>query len=62
MLLLSLTNYLGEPTTALLRKKYMLQGGRLGWTGREGKYRIVDFSTWLRLMAQGDIIYIYGIP
>ena len=58
MLLLSLINYLGEPTTALLRKKYMLQGGRLGWTGREGKYRIVDFSTWLRLMAQGDIIYI----
>ena len=58
MLLLSLTNYLGEPTTALLRKKYMLQGGRLGWTGKEGKYLIVDFSTWLCLLSQGDVVYI----
>ena len=58
LLLQSTINYLGEPTTALLRKKYMLGGGRLGWTGKEGKYQISDFPTWFCLMAQGDLIYI----
>ena len=58
LLLQHIINYLGEPTTALLCKKYMLDGGRLGWTGREGKYLITDFTTWFCLMSQGDIIYI----
>lgn len=57
LMLQSIINYLGEPTTALICKKYMHKG-RLGWTGDEGKYFISDFTTWLCMMSQGDIIYI----
>ena len=51
-------NFIGEPTTALAKKSGMLGGYQLGWTGREGKYGISDFPTWLRLLTQGDMVYI----
>lgn len=57
LMLQNIINYLGEPTTALICKKYM-HDGHLGWTGNEGKYRISDFTTWFCLMSQGDLIYI----
>lgn len=58
LILTNLCNIVGEPTTALAKKAGMLDGHRLGWTGREGKYCISDYPTWLRLLTQGDIIYI----
>lgn len=56
-ILLRQINFIGEPTTALIKKRCMLNN-RLGWTGREGKYLISDFPTWLRCMSMGDLIYI----
>ena len=56
-ILVYLTNFVGEPTTALLKKKFMLDGHDLGFSGREGKYLISDFPTWLRLLSQGNMVY-----
>ncbi len=56
-ILLKQLNFIGEPTTALIKKKCMLNN-RLGWTGKEGKYLISDFPTWLRCMEYGDLVYI----
>lgn len=52
-----LGNWIGEPTTALIPKKFM-KNGRLGWTGTEGRYLLADVPTWLNLMEHGDVIYI----
>ena len=57
-LLLSEQNFIGEPTTALLKKKFLLNGHDLGFTGEEGKYLISDFPIWLRLLSHGHIIYL----
>ena len=56
-ILVQQTNFVGEPTTALLKKKFMLDGHDLGFSGREGKYLISDFPTWLRLLSQGNMVY-----
>lgn len=56
-ILMAMNNFVGEPTTALICKKY-LRNNDLGWSGREGKYLISDFTTWLHLMTQGDMLYI----
>ena len=56
-MLLRLTNFVGEPTTALLRKSFLLNGHDLGFSGREGKYLISDFPTWLHLLSQGNMMY-----
>ena len=53
----NMLNFIGEPTTVLIKKKY-LHDGDLGWTGKEGKALISDFPTWLNLCAQGDVIYL----
>lgn len=50
-------NLVGEPTTALVKKSAM-QNHRLGWTGKEGKYLISDFPTWLCALSHGNIIYL----
>ena len=52
-----LINFVGEPTTALLKKKFMLDGHDLGFSGKEGKYLTSDFTTWLRLLSQGNMMY-----
>ena len=57
-ILVSLKNFIGEPTTALIRKSFLLHGHDLGFSGKEGKYLTSDFPTWLRLLRQGDMIYI----
>lgn len=56
-LLVHLTNFIGEPTTALLKKKFMLDGHNLGFSGREGKYLIADFPTWLCMLSQSNMMY-----
>ena len=57
-LLVHMINFIGEPTTPLLRKEFLLDGHDLGFSGREGKYCISDFPTWLRLLSQGNMVYI----
>lgn len=56
-ILTNMFNFIGEPTTVLIRKKY-LHDGDLGWTGKEGDALISDFPTWLNLCEQGDVIYL----
>lgn len=56
-LLCEMSNFIGEPTTVLIRKS-LLHKNDLGWTGREGKYLITDFPTWLNLLSQGNMVYI----
>ena len=55
-LLLHMKNYLGEPTTALVKKSAMHRH-RLGWSGHEGKYCISDFPTWLCVLSKGNCMY-----
>ena len=51
-------NYVGEPTTALIRKK-CLRDNDLCWTDNEsGFFSLIDISTWLQLFEKGDLFYI----
>ena len=52
-----LINFVGEPTTALLKKEFLLNGHDLGFSGKEGKYLTSDFPTWLHLLSQGNMMY-----
>ena len=56
-LLVQQVNFVGEPTTVLIKKKFMLDGHDLGFSGKEGKYLTSDFPTWLRLLSQGNMVY-----
>lgn len=56
--LTTMINYIGEPTTVLVKKKYMLYGYRLGFSGKEGAYCVTDFPTWLHVLAKSDMVYI----
>ena len=56
-ILTHLANFVGEPTTVLIKKKFMLDGHDLGFSGKEGKYLTSDFPTWLRLLSQGNMVY-----
>ena len=57
-ILMNQINYIGEPTTALAKKRLMRNGYALGWSGWEGKYLLSDVPTWLQLLTQGNLIYI----
>ena len=49
-------NYIGEPTTVLIRKKF-LRDNDLCWNEDEtGFFSLVDVSTWLQLLSQGNMI------
>ncbi|MCR5849036.1 MAG: glycosyltransferase [Lachnospiraceae bacterium] len=50
-------NWIGEPTTVLVKRE--LLGDRIwgGWYGKE-KYLIDDYMLWLRLLEMGDMAYI----
>ena len=56
-ILTNLANFVGEPTTVLIKKKFMLDGHDLGFSGKEGKYLTSDFPTWLRLLSEGNMVY-----
>ena len=56
-ILTHLANFVGEPTTVLIKKNFMLDGHDLGFSGKEGKYLTSDFPTWLRLLSQGNMVY-----
>ena len=55
--LLSMKNIIGEPTTALIKKK-KFGDCKLGWSGNEGRYMITDYPAWLKLLSNGKMIYL----
>lgn len=56
-ILINYCNYIGEPTTPLIKKKY-LNGRYKGWSGEEGRYNISDYPLWLRILQYGNMVYI----
>ena len=55
-------NYVGEPTTPLIKKK-CLRDNDLCWTAEEGGfYPLLDLSTWLQLFTTGNLFYIANEP
>ena len=58
MLLSNMRNYIGEPTTVLVKKSAMRKGtlGGAG-TANDDKYIISDFPTWLQCLRKGDLYY-----
>lgn len=56
-ILSNISNWIGEPTTALIKKECMIDN-RLGWHPTvNAKYNIVDFTTWLSCLEHGDLYY-----
>ncbi len=49
-------NFIGEPTTTLIKKK-CLRNGEFCFTGTEGDDLIVDFPTWLYCLQKGNLYY-----
>ncbi len=57
-LLMTYHNYVGEPTTVLIRKS-CLRDGDLCWNDDEnGFFAYIDISTWLQLLSKGNMIWI----
>ena len=56
-MLVHMNCFVGEPTTVLLKKEFLLKGYDMGFSGKEGKYLISDFPMWLRLLSQGNMVY-----
>lgn len=51
-------NYIGEPSTALIRKKN-LRDNDLCWSEDErGFFALLDVSTWCQLLSQGNLYWI----
>ena len=51
-------NYIGEPTTVLIRKKF-LRDNDLCWNADErGFFNLIDMSTWCQLLTQGNLYFI----
>ena len=51
-------NYIGEPTTALIRKS-CLRDNDLCWTADEkGFFALIDVSTWCQLLSAGNLFWI----
>ena len=55
-------NYIGEPTTVLIRKKF-LRDNDMCWTDEEeGFYSLIDISTWCQLLTQGNMLWLNDTP
>lgn len=51
-------NYIGEPTTVLIRKKF-LRDNDLCWNADEtGFFPLIDVSTWCQLLTQGNLFWL----
>ena len=57
-LLVIFDNYIGEPTTVLIRKKFLRDNDMCWFEDEQGFYPLVDVSTWLQLLTKGDLFYI----
>ena len=54
-------NYIGEPSTVLIRKKF-LRDNDICWNADEtGFFSLVDVSTWCQLLSQGNMIRLIEI-
>lgn len=53
-----MTNYIGEPSTALIKKKHLVEGRWLGGVLYKTTMPLGDIATWLYALEQGDLIYI----
>ena len=51
-------NYIGEPTTVLIRKKFLRNNDLCWFDDEQGFYPLVDVSTWLQLLTQGNLFWI----
>lgn len=57
MLFINMNNYIGEPTTALIKKTNQCNN-TLGWYPTQGTmYGISDFPTWCACLERGDLYY-----
>jgi len=56
MMLRGLGNWIGEPSTTLMCKKY-IKNQQYRWTDIDFAYDIVDVPIWLNLLSQGDLYY-----
>ena len=56
-IVLEMNNWIGEPTTALVRKSAMLNNS-LGYKSNFDVYFISDYPTWLRVLSTGNLIYL----
>lgn len=55
--ILEATNFIGEPTTVLIRKKF-LRNNDLCWLAEEkGFASLIDVSTWLQLLSKGNLFW-----
>lgn len=53
-----MTNYIGEPSTVLIKKKYLVEGRWLGGILYKTTMPLGDIATWLYALEQGNLIYI----
>ena len=54
-LLFTYMNYIGEPTTVLIRKKFLRNGDLCRNADERGFFSLIDMSTWLQLLSQGNM-------
>ena len=54
-LLFTYLNYIGEPTTVLIRKKFLRNNDLCCNADETGFFSLVDLSTWLHLLKQGNM-------
>ena len=55
----NLENYIGEPTTVLIRKKFLRNNDLCRHADERGFFNLVDMSTWYQLLTQGNLYFIY---
>lgn len=56
-ILMNLINFIGEPTTPLIKKKFMINGTLGSACTDSAKYFFSDFPTWLAIFRTGDLLY-----
>lgn len=56
-ILTNMTNFIGEPSTVLIKKSCM-KDGTLGSRTLEKQYFVSDFTTWLCCMEKGALYYV----
>lgn len=51
-------NYIGEPTTVLMKKELLRSCPFGTWEGLGSEYLLFEFPTWCYLLTRGDLMYI----
>ena len=58
-LLTTFENFIGEPTTVLIRKKFLRDNDLCWHEDERGFFNLVDMSTWLQLLTRGNLLHIH---